>query len=123
MNAGFLPSQVNLHGFPVLGAHNWAWVEWTVAVIVRICQVKADRWQSVNERDIVEVLKADVESKTQPFASLLNFPAFSLDLPASIERGYIKMTGFSLAIPVPLEDVSYAITEEGFAWLKQYVVN
>lgn len=87
------PSEILLRVPPLHDVFRKAEAEAAAACIVRACQFHGDEWKPVSAKDIAEVLKSDIASKTEPFASLVTNPFFRPDVWMLIERGYARWTG------------------------------
>ncbi len=90
----FKPSQVFLNTVPPLTATmGKSEAEAAAAMLVRAMQVRGDAWAQVFPKEIGEVLKADLDGKVEPWASLNRNPFFRPDFDMLIERGFARWCG------------------------------
>jgi hypothetical protein len=87
-----VPSGIALVGVPLVGALGKAEIEHAAALIIRVCQVRGDKWQPVDAEAIGDVLRAEVDAKNEPFCSLVRNPFFRPDVWALIEKGFGRWT-------------------------------
>ncbi len=85
-----LPSGIPLVGVPLVGALGKAEIEHCAALVIRVCQVRGDKWQAVDAAAIGEMLRAEVDAKHEPFCSLVRNPFFRPDVWALVEKGFGK---------------------------------
>lgn len=115
MTADFAPSQVVLvEPLPLIGTMGRCEREIAAALLVRACQFYGDRWQAIVPKMIGDVLTADMEAKTQPFASLSSNPFARPDFHDLIAEGYA--TGEPATKGAPLE-----LTEKAFDAMRRWV--
>lgn len=71
----FRPSDVVIVGaLPFTGTLNHVEREVAAALIVRVCQVEGDRWQSVALAQIVATFEADIAAQREPWATMNRNP-------------------------------------------------
>src|SRR5574341_1966777 len=87
----FKPSQVFLNTVPPLvGTMKHSECEHAAALIVRVCQVRGDKWAPVSPRELGETITADLDAKVEPWVSLDKNPFFRPNFHALIEEGFAR---------------------------------
>lgn len=88
------PSEISLHvSYPPLAATmHKSEAEAAATLMVRVCQVKGDRWQEVTLRDLGKVAKADLDKGVEPLKSLSGNPFWRPDFFEIVKRGYARWT-------------------------------
>jgi hypothetical protein len=111
----FKPSQVVLAIPPLCGTMGHAEKEFAAAIIVRCCQAKGDKWQPVSPQMFEEVVKEDLDAKTEPFHSLNRNPYFRPSFRELAESKYGRWVAEG-GPGCPIE-----LTEEGIEALRRWV--
>lgn len=109
----FKPSQVVMGYMPLVDTMGRCEREFAAAIVVRVCQAKGDTWQAVAFSDVREVLKADLEAGTAPFAKLLGNPVFRPDAWDLVAKGFARWVG------EPGDVIE--LTEAGFEAIRKHV--
>lgn len=115
MSAPFRPSQVQLIVPPLCGTMEKAEREFAAALFVRACQVLGDEWKPVALQDLGAVIKADLEAKREPLASLSRNPFFRPDFWKLAEGTFGRWTGEPGQSAIEL-------TEHGIESLRRWVI-
>ena len=85
----FKPSHVVLRVPPLTATMGKAEIEAAASMLVRVCHALGDEWQSVTWQQIADVMREDMASKREPFASMLTNPFFRPDIHAAIARDFM----------------------------------
>lgn len=112
--APFKPSEVFLTVPPLVGTMLHSECEHAAALLVRGCQALGDSWQALTWEQVSRIIKADVDAKTEPVASLARNPFFNPDFGRLVQCGFATRTGAEPGSPIEL-------TETGIAALKRWV--
>lgn len=99
---------------PLVGTMRKTEAEIAAALIVRACHVRGDRWQPLRPDDLGTVIKADLEAKQEPWASLNTNPFCRPDFHKLIEFGFAAWVGE--ATPKAIE-----FTDKGLLALQRWV--
>ncbi|MFL5303049.1 MAG: hypothetical protein ACJ79R_22185, partial [Anaeromyxobacteraceae bacterium] len=110
-------SQVVLGVPPLTGTMGHSECEHAAAIIVRVCQVRGDRWQPVSPAMLGEVINTDLDAKAEPFHSLNRNPFFRPDFCELVEKGFARWCGTDGEKGLPIE-----LTEAGIAALRRWVI-
>lgn len=89
--------------------------EAAATLIVRACQVKGDRWQSLAFDEISSVVMADVRGGVEPLASLSENPFWKPDYEEVVKRGFARLTGSDYG-----SEAFVALTEDGIKALQRH---
>lgn len=87
------PSSIRLGLPPLVGTLGSAEIEHAVALLVRACHVRGDRWAPMLWEELQDVLRADMDAKTNPVYSLLRNPFFSPQFDRTVEKGWAAWHG------------------------------
>jgi hypothetical protein len=109
----FKPSQVFLNAVPPLvGTMGKTEAEVAAALLVRACHVRGDAWAPVRAEEMGRVLSADLEAKTEPWASLDRNPFCKPNFDILVERGFAEFSDGRRVL---------ALTEKGIEALRRWV--
>ena len=112
MTVDFKPSNVVLGIPPLCGTMKKAEIEFAATLYICACRHFGNKWQPLEPKLIGEAIRADLESGTEPLASLNHNPFFRPDMYAFVHSEYVHMTE---------EHEPIEFTEAGFEALRKWV--
>lgn len=87
------PSSLRIAIPPFVGTLGSSEIEHAAALIVRACQVRADKWQPLLWDDLQKAITPDVENRATTIAALVRNPFFSPDFVSLVEKGWAAWHG------------------------------